>query len=701
MNKILMMLTMGAMAAGCCLQKQTIRPGRCVKSPDGRNEIALSFDPLSFRVMRDGKLVVAPTPIGMKVDGRCLGGNVTPVETRISFAELEAHSGSATDEASPVYKKGRVDLLKGSATVDFGDWAVELAARDDGVAYRFVTKMPGEITVGCEKAGVTVPEAAATCWANRTGLFGAEETTCSTFRADELKTVPEVVRGRLGAHMIYLPFVYSTRGKTVAFTESDVFDYPILNLQSTDDRTGGVRFGSLLAGWPKKTNRAVDGEAFRHVEVSEGGRWVDVAEHEDYLVKTAGARTFPWRVFIVADEPSRLCESDAVWALARPAAEGADFSWVKPGKVAWDWWNCFDNQGPKGCNTKTYERFIDFAAKTGVEYVILDEGWSERLNIWKFHPDVDVPHLIDYANRKGVGIILWMAWAQIVGDEERVAGHFAKLGAKGFKVDFIDRGDAAAERFLWDFAAACAKHGMLIDYHGASRPTGLSRAYPNVVNYEGIHGNENMKWFDNSYDILANDVKAAYCRMTAGPLDYTPGAMLNHKADGSTYSPVKPGVKPEEATQEDLVFTPGTLGTRCRQMAMMALYEAPLQMLCDSPTNYEKNMESFSFMAKTPVVWDDTVGLGGCPDSYVALARQAKDGAWYAAAIANREGRDVTVDTAKFLKDGEWTAEIFRDAPESDEEPMKYVHERKTVKAGEKLALHLAPGGGFVIRFAK
>ena len=227
---------------------------------------------------------------------------------------------------------------------------------------------------------------------------------------------------------------------------------------------------------------------------------------------------------------------------------------------------------------------------------------------------------------------------------------------------------------------------MLVDYHGVYRPVGLHRKYPNVLNYEGIHGLEQMKWFDGKEaEMMANDVRAFFLRLTAGPMDYTPGAMLNH-AIGTGY-------------RGDGRY-PGSVGTRCRQMAMMALYEAPLQMLCDSPTNYEKNMESFSFMAKTPVVWADTKGLGGCPDSLVAAARQAKDGSWYAAGITDVAARDYALDTS-FLGGGAWTAEIFRDAADADRDGTHYVHERKSVASGDKLKFHLAPGGGFVVRFSK
>ena len=660
----------GIVIAGCCCGPQKPENGEVkVTSPDGRNEICLKTEAnaLTYEVRRDGVLLVAKTPINLKVDGKDLYDAAAAAKARVAFETL---SGCAK---MPVYKKDAICLGAKSAFVDFGKWGVRLVARNDGVAYRFETDFDGEITVDAETAGLAIPGKDVVCWANFTGGFGQEESVPRRVLAKDLVTKPHKDGGNWGGDaMIYLPFVYAVGDKTVAVTESNVRDYPTWNFARTvKDDASPVALRELFPKCPTKTERH--------------DRWMKIKALGDYLVKGDGERTFPWRTFILVDEPSKLCEADIVAALAEPMDDDDDFAWVKPGKVAWDWWNAWDNKGEAaGCTTKGYERFIDFAAKNGVEYVIFDEGWSEHLNIWKFHPNVDVPHLIKYGEKKGVGIILWMAWSFIEGDEEHVAEYFAKLGAKGFKVDFMDRGDAGIAVFLEKFAKACAKHKMLVDYHGVYRPTGLQREYPNVLNYEGIHGLEQMKWNKGAYDMMANDVRASYLRMTAGPMDYTPGAMDNYpigqyKGDGTN---------------------PGSLGTRCHQMAMMAAYEAPLQMLSDAPTKYEKNMECFSFMAKVPTTWSKTVGLGGTPDTLFAVAREAKDGSWYAAAIGNASAQDFMLYTA-FLGEGTWKAEVFRDAPTCDKEPTKYVHETKTVKAGDKMPFHLAPGGGFIVKFSK
>ena len=662
------LLMAAASVAGCAWMAQADALG--AKAAFGRNEIRLYTDPVAYEVVRDGKVVAAKTKIGFALDGACQAK-----DAKLVNVTSRALSGRVE---TPVYKKASVDLAGSETYADFGAFGVRLVARRDGVAYRFETKKPGRIT--CERAAFTIPAKDARCWFNRTTAFGGEETVPEHCTAGALRTDAK--------KMYYLPFLYALADdNVVAVTDADVRDYPVWYLGSVEETANGVELVSKFEGYPKSVRR---GGGWDGHPVEAGGRWVRIVEHEDFLVDAPRPRALPWRTFILADGAAKLCEADIVYALATPKDAAADFSWVKPGKVAWDWWNCFDNapQGAPngGCTTKTYERFIDFAAKTGVEYVIFDEGWSETLNIWKYHPEVDVPHLIKYANEKGVGIILWMAWAQVYGEEEKVAAYFSGLGAKGFKVDFMDRADARCMQFLEDFAKACAKHRMLVDYHGVCHPTGLQRQYPNVVNYEGIHGLEQMKWGKADKDMPYNDVVCFFLRLTAGPMDYTPGAMLNQPYGKYTSGP-------------NAQF-PGSVGTRCHQMAMMPLYEAPLQMLSDSPTNYEKNMECFEFMSKTPVVWDDTVAIGGCPASAAACARKAKDGSWYAAALNNRDAREFAFATT-FLGAGAWKAEIFRDTEDGDVQPTKYVHETKTVTAGDRMSFKMAPGGGFVVKFTK
>ena len=658
-----------AAVSGCAEKSSSVT----AISPDGRNEIRLYANPLSYEVFRDGVKVVGKSEIGLKVDSVWLNasnGFTSAVNRSLKGIEPMA-----------IYKKDAIDLSASMVMADCGTWGVDIIARNDGVAYRFRTHRTGEVVIDDEKAQVLVPQASSQCWFYNADAPGLEEEVARSMPATDVYTTNDK-----GKKLIYMPFMYCIDGKYVVLSDSDVYDYPVWNIvrgRETDE----TRFESKFEKFPKKTVRTTWGaKGLDHLK--EGGRWLTILESEPYIVKTAGNRTYPWRAFILSDSPNALCQSDLIMALARPPAPKSNFSWVKPGKVAWDWWNCFDNRRipeNKGCNTKTYERFIDFAAANKVEYVIFDEGWSEKLNIWKFHPSVDVPHLIKYAEKKGVGIILWMAWAQVYGREDEVASHFGKLGVKGFKVDFMDRVDADAERFLWKFAKSCAAEKLVIDYHGVHRPTGLSRAYPNVLNYEGIHGLEQTKWYFNKYDFMLSDVRAFFLRQTLGPMDYTPGAMLNFPIG--------------KYVNKDGIY-PGSVGTRCRQIAMMSLFEAPLQMLCDSPTLYEANIECFKFMAATPVVWADTKALPGdvTPDTMAGCIRKSKCGAWYVSAINNSQKRSYELDTS-FLDGETWTAEIFKDAPDATQNPMHYVHETLTLKRGDVLKFDLAAGGGFAVKF--
>lgn len=641
-----------------------------VVSPDGKNAIVFWPREMSYEVSRSGHNVLGRSALSLSVDGKALEPTAAPRVVRNAVTgRLE----------TPVYKKSCVDLAGNEAEVDFGIWSVRLCARNDGVAYRFETRIPREIEVTDESAVLVLPADTDRCVVNYGMEYGCEESVPVSCAATEVVT--DDAHGR---RFVYLPFLYSVSGHYVAVTEADVFDYPVLNLRRGKG-VGDVVLKSDFAHWPAKEVRTRNGEHWRdRVELESGGRWLEPRGTLGFLVRTQGTRTFPWRTFALGDSASSLPAADIVYALARDSVQ-SDFSWVRPGKVIWDWWSAWEGLGAeKGCTTAAYRRYVDFAARHGVEYILMDEGWSRQLDIRCFNPAVDVKAVIDYAAERGVGVILWMAWAQVIGQEYRVASEFACMGAKGFKIDFVDRGDAAAERFLWKFAAACAKNRMVIDYHGVHRPTGLSRAYPNVLNYEGVHGLECMKVFAGE-DFMDNDVKQFFVRMIAGPMDYTPGAMDNYPLGG----------------YKGTGANPGSLGTRSRQMAMMIAYEAPLQMLCDAPAKYERNEECFRFMSEVPVVWADTVGLAGDPDSFAAVARQAKDGSWYVAALNNKTRRTIEIPV-QFLGEGCWRVELFRDAEDSNEHPSHYVRETmRYVSTRNMMPVTMADGGGFAARFCK
>jgi len=628
------------------------------KSPDGKNEIRLWANPLAYEVRRGAVVLVARTEISLKVDGRRLGLVGTP-------RQVSEHALSGR-VSTPVYKKREINLQANETVVDFGDWGVRLVARNDGVAYRFETNFAGEIRVEGEQAGVTIPDGRAECVYTVETRHGCEETVPRCGSADQLP----LASGRAEKRHFYLPLIYSWSGCTVGVVDSDTRDYPVWDLRRrAGDTTGGVRLDADFAWWPT------------FVEYSNFNVWG--RQNAPYLVRTKGARTFPWRGFMLADSPAKLCESDLIDALASPP-EG-DFSWVKPGRVIWDWWCYFDNRGmEKGCTTENYRRYIDFAAKHGIEYVYLDGVCDVgRSVLWSKEPKFDIPALVEYGRKKGVGLFVWLPVGWFKGNEADLVDWAADLGLKGFKIDFLDRGDAEMERFVWRFADLCAKRKMLVDYHGAHRPAGLCRTYPNVVGIEGVFGLENMRWYRNQFDFMANDLGLCYTRLVAGTMDYTPGAMDNYPLGKYRLVPNHPG----------------SVGTRCHQMALVMMFQGYVQMLADSLNKYERNRECFTFMADIPTVWDDVVGLGGTPTTYAAMARRKGD-VWYAAAIGSAHGQPVAIETA-FLGQGEWTAEIFCDADDAGVQPTHYVHCQQPMKAGERLSFKLAPGGGFIARFTR
>ena len=649
-----------------------------LKSPDGRNEICLDTEPtLSYRILRGGMPLTASTPVALEIAERGLLGG----------AGLKIVSKTPANRAgtlpTPAYKKAAVDETARGVRVSFGEWAIDLVARNDGVAYRFATAYgTNVVTVVSEQAPLVFASGEQTVYAAPNLVAGlGDPLQCSwqgVYAKHAVKDAPKDFSDRKnGLWYAPLTFVYPD-GKAMCVTESDLRGYPGWNFQGADD---GRSLKALFAAYPKKTVHADKGQS---VFSDQPLRYQRVVEREGFLARTAGARTYPWRAFMLADSVAKLVESDLVHALAAPNAVG-DVSWVKPGKVAWDWWNSWNVTGVgfrAGVNTRTYEYYIDFAAKAGLEYVILDEGWSEKLRILDVNPEVDVPHLVRYGAERGVGLILWAAWSQFLGREEQVVERYAKMGAKGFKIDFLDRDDKAVLDSIERISRIAARHRMVLVWHGMFKPTGLQRTYPNILNFEGVHGLETLRSRAEE-DFPEKDCTLVFTRMLAGPMDYTPGAMRNFCR--GCYKPTP--------------RLPGSYGTRVHQMALMTLFEAPVQMLCDSPTQYLRNAECFAFMAAVPVVWDATVALGGEMDAYAALARRKGDD-WWAAAICGWKPRAAVIDTS-FLGEGSWTAEIFADGVNADRDAVDYVRVVRDVKAGEKIPASLMPGGGWTARFTR
>ncbi len=456
--------------------------------------------------------------------------------------------------------------------------------------------------------------------------------------------------------------------RTAVITEADLRDYPGMYLKHTSGNSMVGHFAPLPKKWEQGGHNNL--------------QYV-VKDRENYIAKTAGTRAFPWRVIAIAEQDKELVDNDLVYLLAEPS-KVADISWIKPGKVAWDWWNFWNIWGVDfvaGINNDTYKYFIDFAAKFGIEYVILDEGWAVNgeADLFQVIREIDLPMLVKYGESKGVGIVLWAGYAAMDQEMERVCKHYSEMGVKGFKVDFMDRDDQIVVNFYERMAATAAKYHLFIDFHGAYKPTGLSRTYPNVLNYEGVFGLEQCKWVGSDVDMVTYEVTIPFIRMLAGPMDFTQGAMRN--AAKWCYHP---------SWNE-----PMSQGTRCRQLAEYVVFDAPFAMLCDAPSAYLEEPECTEFIANVPTVWDETRILDGQVGDFVISAKRKGD-TWYIGALTDWERRTFEIDL-KALGITSGTVTMFIDGPNSHRKGIDYQKKTMVVPADGKLKVELAPGGGAAI----
>ena len=565
--------------------------------------------------------------------------------------------------------------------LDRGEVEVELCARNDGVAYRFKTDENGEITVFDEIAELVFPSPDTELWVGYNWCDNPRDPKqdklqhgCASAytRTTPASFVPD------GRRIAYLPLtVHFSGGTTVLVTETDLRDYAGWHLRRNGGET--CKIDGVFGKYPVRAKERDVGTNYRRVK-----------DRYDWIVKTRGRRTFPWRVFVIADTPIGLVEQKLTHDLAAPPK--GDYSWVKPGMCAWEWWNNWHLDGVQfkpGINTPTYKAYIDFASEYGLEWMLVDEGWCKKGNLFALTDGFDLDAIIKHASSRGVRVMLWTAWRALDGKQEKVFAAFAKRGVAGFKVDFMERDDAEMMRFMEKTLAVAAKYRLVIDFHGCAKPSGLETTYPNLVGMEGVRGLELMRLnFSKGEDFMKHDCMVPFTRTPLGYVDYTPGAMRNLR---------------REEWQPDK-RNPASQGTRAHQMALFTLFPVPLQVMCDSPSAYRHNEECARFIASIPTVWDEVKGLCGEIGKYAAVARRKGgergmgNGEWWLGAITNWDKREIELST-DFLGKGKWMAEIFRDADDADKEPTHYVREKLTVKAGDKIKVKLAPGGGFAAKF--
>jgi alpha-glucosidase len=534
------------------------------------------------------------------------------------------------------------------------NYAVVFRAYNNGVAYRFETMLKDTVAVLNETASFQFPQ-------NNRVLWTGEANKEFQSHFESLFT-DSVVNGFNSQQHAALPLYASTpAGTSLLISEADLYDYPNLFLFGT----GG---NALTAGFPK-----VILERKRS-----GDRTARITKLADYIARTKGTRTYPWRYMAIAADDKGLLESNLTYQLASPNVL-SNTAWIKPGKVAWDWWNANNVYGvdfKAGLNTATYKYYIDFAAAYGLEYIILDEGWSlTTTDLLHAAKEIDMPALMAYANAKKVDVILWALWEPLDLNMDAILDQYVQWGVKGVKVDFMARADQYMVNYYERVAAAGAKRQLLVDLHGAYKPVGLNRKYPNVISYEGVRGMENSKW---STDITPkHDVTLPFTRMAAGPMDFTPGAMLNGNKKNFHIS-----------------FTePMSQGTRAHQVAMYVVYESPLQMLADNPSNYLKDPVCTRFMSQMPTVWDTTIALHGKAGDYVAMARKHGN-KWYIGAMTNWDARDLVIPL-DFLGGGSWKAQVLADGLNAADHAADYTITTQPVTGKATLTAKMSNGGGW------
>lgn len=638
-----------------------------LKDPSGKIQLNVMLgNTVTYSVSHEEDVIIETSPVSMTLtDGTVLGK-----EPRLKKKKYRTENQMIYP---PIYRKQSIKDHFNELTLEFkGGYSLVFRAYEDGVAYRFISDLKKPFMVESEQAVFNLPNNPKVFAATPKGrkIDGVENQYHSSFQ----NTYRHVELSKWDkSRLAFLPVLSESKnGKKVCITEADLLNYPGMFLKVSSDNKG---FYGEFAAYPKD------------ISVEVRGLKGMVKTREPYIAKVEGKTVFPWRVMVISEKDTDLLCSDMVYKLATPAAE-ADYSWIKPGKVAWDWWNDWNLYGVDfraGVNTETYKYYIDFASKFGIEYVILDEGWAVAgpADLFQIVPEIDMEELIRYADSKKVGLILWAGYRAFDLDMERVCKHYSAMGIKGFKIDFMDRDD----QYMVDFNRRCAETGakykLLIDLHGTHKPTGLQRTYPNAINFEGVHGLEEMKWAQPGTDQVTYDVTMPFIRMVAGPLDYTQGAMNNANKENfkAVYS------------------EPMSQGTRCRQLAQYIIFDSPLNMLCDAPTNYLKEEECTKFIAAIPTVWEETKALCGEVGKYLAMARQKND-IWYVGALTNWDSRDMELDLS-FLGEGEYKAEIFEDGINADRVGKDYKRKVIPVPADRRLKIHMVSGGGHVMRIWK
>ncbi|PIF06144.1 MAG: alpha-glucosidase [Draconibacterium sp.] len=625
-----------------------------VTSPNGRIEVKVNDgEQLTYAVSANGDQVIAPSAISLQLDN----GIATGKSAKVKKAKTVAVNRVIHPVVSRKYAK--IEDNYNLMTLKFKDYSLEVRAYDEGMAFRWHVESKSPFKVVNEEVTFAFPDDRKTWFPEEESMFSHQERSYVNAKLSEITPQRFCSTGML---------VDGDKGRKIYISESDLMDYPGMFLQGSKENPFALK--GKFAGVVLETEQTKD-------------RDVRPVKYADYIAECQGSRNFPWRALLISEKDADLVQSELIYKLA-PENVIKEYAWIKPGKVAWDWWNACNIYGvdfQSGVNNDTYKYYIDFAAKYGLEYVILDEGWYHLNDIMDLVDDINVQELVNYGKKKNVGIILWVVWKTLDDKLEEALDQFEKWGVKGIKIDFMQRDDQWMVNFYEKIARECAKRHLLVDYHGAYKPSGLNRKYPNVISFEGVKGMENCKWSDQPDP--EHNVTLPFIRMVAGAMDYTPGAMLN-------------------ATKKNFnhVFTePMSPGTRCHQLGMYVVFESPLQMLSDNPSNYYREPECMEFLKAVPTVWDDTHVLKGKVGDYIAMARKSGE-RWFVGAMTDWSDRELNLKL-DFLPKGSYAMEIWKDGINATKHAADFARESMEVNNESEVKIKMAPGGGWVAIITK
>ncbi len=627
---------------------QTYAKDYSVSSPDGKLSATVSdADGLRLSLSRGSDVLLQPSAIGINGTKRITKAKTTTISELID---------------APLYRQKRIQADCRQLDLRLSDgFGLQVRAYNQGVAYRFYTTQKGETIINSETADFQFPDDTKS-WL----CYSTSNDKPFAMAFQNTYTVSDLSKAR--SHYAFLPATFAVGDVKVTLLESDLRSYPGMFIMPK-----GNSVSAAFAPYPKK----MDYHSWRRMSY--------VSETEQFIAKTQGQRTYPWRVFAVTQRDTEMPVNDLVYILAAPNQIG-DTSWIRPGKVVWDWWHDWNLKGVDfiaGINTVTYKYYIDFAAKNHIPYIVIDEGWYEPStgDIMNTIPAIDLPELVRYGREKGVDIVLWTVFNVL--DEHLVEAceKYSSMGIKGFKVDFLDRNDQTAAELSERLAQVCARYHMILDYHGYYAPVGMSRTYPNIINYEGVFGMEEVRWAKKTTDMPLYDVTFPYIRMMAGQVDYTPGALRN-------------GTKKNWV---ECYENPVSFGTRCHQLACYVVHDSPFTMLADAPTSYEREQPCVDIITSIPDEFDRTIIPQGKIGEFIVTARTLA-GKWYLGGQTNWTARDLTL-TFPFLEKGrQYRCTLFCDGINADHNAEDYAIKTLTINSETTLPLHMASGGGFLMK---